>query len=50
MRFFAINGGNDLGGMFLTTVEAEEARKSLPRKQDWPYLPTMERTWGGQYH
>ena len=50
MRFFAINGGNDLGGMFLTVAEAEEAKMSLPRKQDWPYLPTMERTWGSQYH
>ena len=49
-RFFAINGGNDLGGMFLTPAEAEEARKSLPRKNDWPYLPKPERPWYGQYH
>ena len=49
-RFFAINGGNDLGGMFLTHAEAEAARKSLPRKQDWPYLPKLERPWYGQYH
>jgi hypothetical protein len=41
-RFFAINGGNDLGGMFLTSADAEAAKKSLPNKQDWPYLPKPE--------
>jgi hypothetical protein len=49
-RFFAINGGNDLGGMFLTVAEAEAAKQSLPRKQDWPYLPKLERPWYGQPH
>lgn len=49
-RLFAINGGNDLGGMFLTLEEAEAAKKSLPRKEDWPYLPTRERPWYGQPH
>lgn len=50
IRFFAINGGNDLHGMFLTAVEAEEAKKALPRRQDWPYLPRLESPWYGQYH
>jgi hypothetical protein len=49
-RFYAINGGNDLGGMFLTQSQCEAARKSLPRKEDWPYLPTTEHPWYGQYH
>jgi hypothetical protein len=49
-RLYAINGGNDLGGMFLTQSECEAARKSLPRKQDWPYLPTLEHSWHGQHH
>jgi hypothetical protein len=49
-RFFAINGGNDLGGMFLTHAQAEAAKKSLPRKQDWPYLPNASKPWYGQYH
>jgi hypothetical protein len=49
-RFFAINGGNDLGGMFLTPAEAEAARTSLPRKMDWPYLPTPDGPWYGQHH
>jgi hypothetical protein len=49
-RFYAINSGNDLGGMFLTPEEAEKAKKSLPRKSDWPYLPTPEAPWYGQFH
>jgi hypothetical protein len=49
-RFFAINGGNDLGGMFLTPAQVEAAKKSLPRKQDWPYLPSASKPWYGQYH
>jgi hypothetical protein len=49
-RFFAINGGNDLGGMFLTPAQAEAAKKSLPRKRDWPYLPDASKPWYGQYH
>jgi hypothetical protein len=49
-RLYAINGGNDLGGMFLTQPEWEAARKSLPRKEGWPYLPTPDHPWYGQYH
>jgi hypothetical protein len=49
-RLYAINGGNDLGGMFLTQSECEAARKSLPRKEDWPYLPILEHPWYGQNH
>jgi len=49
-RLFAINGGNDLFGMFLTSEQAEAAKKSLPRKQDWPYLPNASKPWYGQYH
>ena len=49
-RLYAINGGNDLGGMFLTQPECEAARKSLQRKEDWPYLPTDKHPWYGQYH
>jgi hypothetical protein len=48
-RFYAINGGNDLGGMFLTPSQALAARKTLPRKTDWPYLPTDEHPWYGQF-
>ncbi len=48
VRFFAIGGGNDLGGMFLTPERAEAARASLPRKLDWPYLPTAKGPSYGQ--
>ena len=49
-RLYAIHGGNDLGGMFLTHGECAEARRSLRRKEDWPYLPTLEHPWYGQLH
>ena len=49
-RFYAINGGNDLFGMFLTPEEAAAAQNSLPNKRDWPYLPKDEEPWYGQYH
>jgi hypothetical protein len=47
-RFFAINGGNDLAGMFLTPQQVEAARATLPRKSDWPYRPTLEHPRYGQ--
>jgi len=49
-RFYAINSGNDLGGMFLTPAQAHESRAALPRPQDWPYLPEDEQPWFGQLH
>ncbi len=49
-RFYALNGGNDLGGMFLTPLQAQAAQKALPNKADWPYLPKDEPDWYGQYH
>jgi hypothetical protein len=49
-RLFAINGGNDLFGIFLTPAEAAAAQKSLPNKSDWPYLPKDEEPWYGQFH
>jgi hypothetical protein len=48
-RFYAINGDNDLGGMFLTPEQATAAREGLPRLY-WPYLPTDELPWYGRYH
>lgn len=50
IRFYAINGGNDLGGMFLTEKQVKDAVRSLPRKTDWPYIPTDQRPWYGQQH
>jgi hypothetical protein len=50
VKFYAINGGNDLGGMFLTEQQVFAAKKSLKNKADWPYIPTLEHPWYGQYH
>jgi hypothetical protein len=50
VRFYAINGGNDLGGMFLTAQQVEDAKKSLKRRSDWPYIPKNEHPWYGQEH
>jgi hypothetical protein len=49
-RFYAINGGNDLGGMFLTPAECEAAIQSLENKSDWPYIPTSEHPAYGQHY
>lgn len=50
VRFYAINGGNDLGGVFLTPAQAEAARADLPNRTDWPYMPTLDAPWFGQHH
>ncbi|AZO49319.1 MAG: hypothetical protein EOS58_11090 [Mesorhizobium sp.] len=50
VRFYALNGGNDLFGIFLTPQQAEDAKRSLPTRTDWPYLPDAEWPWYGQYH
>ena len=49
-QFFAIDGGNDLGGMFLTRDEYSAAIESLENKSDWPYIPTKHHPWFGQDH
>lgn len=50
VRFYALNSGNDLFGIFLTPQQAEDAKRSLPTRTDWPYLPNAEWPWYGQYH
>lgn len=50
IRFYAINGGSDLFGVFLTPDQAELARAELDRPIDWPYLPEFDSPWYGQYH
>ena len=49
-RLYAINGGNDLGGMFLTPAQALAAREGLPNKGDWPYLPDNVPPYYGEPH
>lgn len=48
-RFYAINGGNELGGIFLTPGQAQVSRAALPKPQDWPYLPEDDPPWYGQH-
>lgn len=38
-RFYAINGGNDLFGLFLTEEEFAAARRAIPKRSDWPWMP-----------
>ena len=50
VKFYALNAGNDLMGIFLTEPQAAAARKALKRRSDWPYLPTMRAPLFGQYN
>ncbi|ELX12406.1 hypothetical protein Jab_1c10020 [Janthinobacterium sp. HH01] len=38
-HFYALNGGNDLFGMFLTEQEAAAARQAIANRSDWPWSP-----------
>ena len=50
-RFYAIDGGNDLYGVFLTPEEAAREQSLAPYKpQSWPYLPVDDWPWYGQHH
>lgn len=50
VRLYAINGGNDLGGLILTESECAKAREQLENKSDWPYIPEHGDEWVGQPH
>jgi hypothetical protein len=50
VRFYALNSGNDLAGMFLSPETAQLAQSKLPRKSDWPYIPDLSSPWYGQHH
>ncbi|MBL5862078.1 hypothetical protein JBO49_15790 [Serratia fonticola] len=50
VQFYAINRGNDLGGLFLSLEQAMSAQGVLPRKADWPYCPELSAPWFGQFH
>jgi len=49
-RFYAINGGNDLAGIFLTMEELEKIKQTITNKRDWPFLPINDPPWYGQSH
>jgi hypothetical protein len=50
VKFYALNAGNDLMGIFLTESQVAMAKKNIKRPSDWPYLPKMQAPWFGQYH
>jgi hypothetical protein len=41
-KFYALYGGNDLSGMFLTPEEFTAARRLIKRRSDWPWIPVNE--------
>ncbi len=41
-RFFALQGGNDLMGVFLSLEDAEAAKTAIRKKDDRPYLAEEE--------
>ena len=49
-KFYAIEGGHDLHGIFLTEEESIAFRAESSRKQDWPYFPVLDPPWYGQHH
>ncbi|MDP9941331.1 hypothetical protein [Ectopseudomonas alcaliphila] len=50
IRFYAVNNGNDLGGIFLSQSAVEQSKVALKNRQDWPYLPEPTPPWYGQHH
>ena len=42
IKFYAVNGGNDLFGIFLTEKQAKASRNGLNNPKDWPYIPKNE--------
>lgn len=49
-KFYALNSGNDLTGIFLTQRQYQALINSWKKKTDWPYLPSLEAEWYGQPH
>jgi hypothetical protein len=50
VQLYAINAGNDLGALFLEPEDAKSVQSALPKKTDWPYIPTLDDAWYGQFH
>jgi len=50
VKFYALNAGNDLMGIFLTESQVAVAKKNIKRPSDCSYLPKMQAPWFGQYH
>jgi hypothetical protein len=50
VQFYAIDGGNNLAGIFLSPEQAMLAQTSIKNRTEWPYIPEMNEPWYGQYH
>jgi hypothetical protein len=41
-KFYALYGGNDLSGLFLTEEEFTAARRAIKKRSNWPWMPVNE--------
>ncbi|MBB2485034.1 hypothetical protein H5407_07295 [Mitsuaria sp. WAJ17] len=41
-RFYALYGGNDLSGLFLTEQEFAAARRAIKKPAHWPWVPVNQ--------
>jgi hypothetical protein len=41
-KFYALYGGNDLSGIFLTEEEFTAARRAIAKRSNWPWVPVNE--------
>ena len=41
-KFYALYGGNDLSGIFLTREAFDAARASIAQRSNWPWMPVNE--------
>lgn len=41
-RFYALYGGNDLSGLFLTEEQFAAARRAIKKRSNWPWVPVNE--------
>jgi hypothetical protein len=41
-KFYALYGGNDLSGMFLTEQQFQAAREAIKNRGQWPWVPVND--------
>lgn len=50
IEFYAVYGGNEMMGVFLTPAEFDNMRQKNQDRGEWPYRPVMEAPWYGMPH
>ncbi|WP_041689498.1 hypothetical protein [Enterobacter sp. 638] len=50
IQFYAVDGGNNLAGIFLSQEQALLAQAAINSRTDWPYIPELNEPRYGQYH